>query len=276
MHYALPALDISVTHFRCPTFFFDMEGENAGICSGLSTSNKISLLYYGLFIVIFQFGWAIVQISHLALIPELTGNRSERTTLNGLRYLFTVLASLSVYGCVFAILKGDYNSKISSADIESYELLSLVIVCLGCVSAACFHLGTKEESSLPHLLHNDSSFTSANCISMSWSDWFKDIHFYQVGLLYMCSRLYINISQIYFPFYIQYSQEFGKRFVAIFPPVVCATGFLISLLMSIPRLNKHLDRKACYLIGCLLEVSADTVIYRGEAPEEPEPGGGDR
>ena len=34
------------------------------------------MLYYPFFIVIFQFGWAAVQISHLALITDLTSRSS--------------------------------------------------------------------------------------------------------------------------------------------------------------------------------------------------------
>jgi hypothetical protein len=32
------------------------------------------MLYYCCFIILFQFGWACVQISHLALITQLTGS----------------------------------------------------------------------------------------------------------------------------------------------------------------------------------------------------------
>ena len=42
-------------------------------------------LYYVPFIVIFQFGWASTQISHLSLIPELTDNENEKVTLNTIR-----------------------------------------------------------------------------------------------------------------------------------------------------------------------------------------------
>ena len=31
------------------------------------------MLYYSCFIVLFQFGWACVQISHLALVTQLSG-----------------------------------------------------------------------------------------------------------------------------------------------------------------------------------------------------------
>ena len=39
---------------------------------GLSPSTQ--MFYYSAFIVVFQFGWACVQISHLALITDLTSN----------------------------------------------------------------------------------------------------------------------------------------------------------------------------------------------------------
>lgn len=43
------------------------------------------IVWYAVFIAIFQFGWASVQISHLSLIPELTNNESERVGLNAIR-----------------------------------------------------------------------------------------------------------------------------------------------------------------------------------------------
>jgi hypothetical protein len=44
------------------------------------------LLYYGPFIVVFQFGWAATQIAHLSLIPELVTSDHEKVELTALRY----------------------------------------------------------------------------------------------------------------------------------------------------------------------------------------------
>lgn len=43
------------------------------------------IFYYSMFVIIFQFGWASVQISHLSLIPELTPNEHDRTKLTAIR-----------------------------------------------------------------------------------------------------------------------------------------------------------------------------------------------
>ena len=43
------------------------------------------ILYYACFIVVFQVGWATTQVSHLALIPQLTSDPNERVGLTSLR-----------------------------------------------------------------------------------------------------------------------------------------------------------------------------------------------
>ena len=53
-----------------------------------------SLVHCSIVIAIFQFGWAATQVSHLALIPQLTSVESERVELSALR-LVVALGSLS-------------------------------------------------------------------------------------------------------------------------------------------------------------------------------------
>jgi Na+/melibiose symporter-like transporter len=44
-------------------------------CVGCQDSDQYAqLIYYASFVVIFQFGWACIQISHLAMIPELVSS----------------------------------------------------------------------------------------------------------------------------------------------------------------------------------------------------------
>lgn len=50
-----------------------------------NASDWAVFIYYVPFVVIFQFGWASTQISHLSLIPELTEEESEKVTLNAIR-----------------------------------------------------------------------------------------------------------------------------------------------------------------------------------------------
>ena len=52
---------------------------------GDGTTAYAKVIYYVPFIVIFQFGWASTQISHLAMIPELSECKIEKVTLNAIR-----------------------------------------------------------------------------------------------------------------------------------------------------------------------------------------------
>ena len=53
--------------------------------------------YYMGFIIIFQWGWAFVQLSHLSLIPCLAETDVEKQDLNSKRYGMYVVAFIGVY-----------------------------------------------------------------------------------------------------------------------------------------------------------------------------------
>ena len=59
--------------------------------------------YYSAFVVLFQFGWATVQISHLSMIPDITSCENTRMTLTSVRYAATVMSNIFVY-CITWIL----------------------------------------------------------------------------------------------------------------------------------------------------------------------------
>ena len=50
-----------------------------------NSSQQIKMVYYCAFCIVLQFGFSSVQISHLALIPELTSNENEHTLLTSIR-----------------------------------------------------------------------------------------------------------------------------------------------------------------------------------------------
>ena len=51
-------------------------------CIGCNNASLLfQMAYFITFIVVFQFGWAASQVSHLAMIPELTPSQDERTGL---------------------------------------------------------------------------------------------------------------------------------------------------------------------------------------------------
>ena len=64
-------------------------------CITCSMSHESAqLVYYAAFVIIFQFGWAAVQISHLAAIPDIANSQNERTGLTAIRYSMTVASNI--------------------------------------------------------------------------------------------------------------------------------------------------------------------------------------
>ncbi|CAH8571474.1 unnamed protein product [Schistosoma bovis] len=85
--------------------------------SNISTLAK--MIYYLPLVAIFQAGWAAVQITHLALINELSMESSERTLLTSLRYLFTVLSNLLVYISTFLLLQHQHHVDNNNNNIRN-------------------------------------------------------------------------------------------------------------------------------------------------------------
>jgi Na+/melibiose symporter-like transporter len=55
-------------------------------------SFEMRFFYYSLFPALFNFGWAMVEVSHMALGPMLTCSRSRRDKLNNLRNTFSYIS----------------------------------------------------------------------------------------------------------------------------------------------------------------------------------------
>ncbi len=43
-----------------------------------------------------------------------------------------------------------------------------------------------------------------------WSDWLTSISFYKICMIYMLSRLYVNVTQVYTPLYLQDTLRLAK------------------------------------------------------------------
>ncbi|XP_071952603.1 major facilitator superfamily domain-containing protein 12-like isoform X1 [Antedon mediterranea] len=223
------------------------------------TTSIIKFVYYAPFIVIFQFGWASTQISHLALLPELTSNKSERTELNAIRYAFTIISNILVYTlCLILIdvIMKTSTGNLTPADKPQFMELSFLVVGIGLVFSCIFHIGTRENASI-----GNRSIQANNQRSkpMRWRCWLKQIQFYQVAMIYMCARLMVNISQVYIPMYLLETLQSNKDSVAIIPLVVYVSSFLASVFVKF--VNDHLGRKITYGIGALLILVACVCFY---------------
>ena len=66
----------------------------------------------------------------------------------------------------------------------------------------------------------------------------------------MSTRLFVNLSQVYLPLYLQESLELRSTYVATIPLVMYSSSFLVSRLMKF--LNNKAGRKLSFLIGAIV------------------------
>ncbi|XP_005405931.1 PREDICTED: major facilitator superfamily domain-containing protein 12 isoform X2 [Chinchilla lanigera] len=232
---------------------------------GASTPEWAALLYYGPFIVVFQFGWAATQIAHLSLIPELVTSDHEKVELTALRYAFTVVANIAVYGAAWLLLHLQASAhagpteditmagQLGDQDVPVFRNLSLAVVGVGAVFSLLFHLGTRERRRPRRVEEPDEHSPLVSPAArplLLWKHWLQEPAFYQVGILYMTTRLIVNLSQTYMAMYLTYSLHLPKRFIATIPLVMYLSGFFSSFLMK--PLNRCIGRNFTYFAGLLV------------------------
>ena len=119
----------------------------------LAPTPKAAVL--GLFAALFNVGWAAVQVSHMALVPELTRDEGERVQLNSARYAFTVLSNCAVFLVMLGLLPTAASASDTSPDAQYkqprvYQQLALVVLGVGLACSAVF-LGLGWEPTAQQL-----------------------------------------------------------------------------------------------------------------------------
>ena len=157
--------------------------------SSSTSSLALLVLYYAFFIVIFQWAWASVQVSHLALVPELSRDSNERVYLNSLRSIATILSNVTVFCLAFTILHTCSSTQpIGPDDVGSFWTLAVVVVAVGAVFSLLFVCGVPEPQ--PRKKREGQKVRE-------WYHWFAELGFYQTMIVYTCTRLMVNVSQTY-------------------------------------------------------------------------------
>ncbi|XP_075887413.1 major facilitator superfamily domain-containing protein 12a [Nelusetta ayraudi] len=251
-------------------------------CLGCSSATPqwASLTYFVPFIIIFQFGWAATQISHLSLIPELVSCEHAKVELTAYRYAFTVIANITVYALaylLFHVQAGEDDDPLSDslgpADIPIFRNLALIVLGIGALFSLLFHLGTNEgrrdqrgEGEEPEEEEEGEKEKEEDgeqkpllrrpknpSVLLQWKCWLRQQSFYQVALLYMSTRLIVNLSQTYISMYLLNTLGLHKKFIATIPLVMYLSGFLSSFIMK--PLSKLIGKCLTYFVGLLLILS---------------------
>ncbi|NXU76604.1 MFS12 protein, partial [Oreotrochilus melanogaster] len=196
------------------------------------------------------------------------------------RYAFTVMANITVYGLAWLLLnfqvdQPDRTEHLGIQDVPIFRDLSLLVVALGALFSLVFHLGTKENPYPPGSqpqMEESTSLLQKEPVSpprplLIWKDWLLEPAFYQVAMLYMATRLIVNLSQTYIGMFLTNSLLLPKKYIATIPLVMYISGFLSSFLMK--PVNEWIGRNLTYFMGILVILAfASWVTLAGQMGAE--------
>ncbi|KAK9497934.1 hypothetical protein O3M35_003832 [Rhynocoris fuscipes] len=239
-------------------------------CLGCQHSpSYVQLIYYNFFVIFFQFGWAAVQVAHLALVPDLTPDDNERTSLLSLRNTFTVLSNIAVYSVAFAVLEvsnsGKAESRLTPDDLVKFQMIILIICGVGAITSLFFCFTVKEVSNEPLITRDNEQPTDSNnptvATRTSISGLFSRFSLYQVAWVYMTTRIFCNVVQSLIPLYLHETLKLDAESIAIIPFIMYVSSLVTSLLSS--WLNATLGRKVTYTLGGVICVAAAIWVSLG-------------
>ncbi|CAI0552665.1 unnamed protein product [Linum tenue] len=214
-------------------------------CRIFSTSSVVETTSYSVAAAIFNMGWAAAQVSHMAMVNCISLNSTSRVVLTSCRNAFTMVANLSLYAIalvVFSVITGK-----SHADIQNqYRWIAYSSIFIGCCFVGIFHFGTKEPRLKMSIHGNDH-------MRISWAYWFKKALYYQVGIVYVLTRLVQNVSQAYLAFYVIQDLHMAQSAKALVPAIIYISSFVVSIMMQeVSWTGQRL--KAYFSIGGILWV----------------------
>ncbi|KAG8298532.1 Major facilitator super domain-containing protein 12 [Homalodisca vitripennis] len=219
---------------------------------------------------VFQSGWAVMQIAHLSRLPELTTLTEERAKLTVHvrecvtdmflynRYTASMAAHILVYFVAWALLSSSHamNMKLVGPS-DSWRFLDLAIVTsvIGLIVTMVFHSALKTTRGLFPRLPRKQEILSLQAKSLKF---FRSPHLYSVAVIYTSSRLFMTLSLVYIPLFINetvLSQVGTLATVPLASFLVSAFAALIVKLCSVHcgglRITYLIGSAFC-LLGCVL------------------------
>ncbi|KAK6642685.1 hypothetical protein RUM43_004187 [Polyplax serrata] len=226
------------------------------------TQLALAATYFALLVTVFQVGWAMVQISHLAIIPDITPDKNERANLTAIRYTANVGAYVFVFLITWFILHVTHGShaSIGSEDAYKFKAVALLGLSVGGVCTVIFHIVLKTPDALKPIAKSQSTKKFSTWITVI-GEYFKAPLLYQVTLVYFASRMLLTISLVYMPLYLVESVGKEEEFIATVPLVSYIGSLVASLLMRQFRTLFH--TKTYYIMGTILSIVASVWIGVG-------------
>ena len=110
--------------------------------------------------------------------------------------------------------------------------------------------GKRRLSIVSNTLSTLPIETSLNVNRMEIFRWFLEPQVYLVAGIYMSSRLFVNVSQSYIIFFVQYTVALSEEMIAIIPLMMYIAGIVVSFGLKI--LTDKLGYKKGFVLSCVV------------------------
>ncbi|KAG5678987.1 hypothetical protein PVAND_008597 [Polypedilum vanderplanki] len=233
-----------------------------------------TLFYFFIMIIFFQCGWATVQISHLAIIPEYSNTEKDRSELNAVRFSFTILSNISVFIVAFIFLKGKNpeSEEIGSEEFEIFRNIILILTLCGGITTILFHISLscnsnytqrrREKKTESSLNGNNDDIASSKTLLVIMNV-LTNLELYKVAFLYTFSRLFLLNCLFFIPIWINElmkmkTGQLDTTAIAITPLILFASSFAVAILLKF--ISQDIPQEVVYSVGSFISIFGCIII----------------
>lgn len=230
---------------------------------------SLLLMYFSAAIIIFQIGWAIVQIAHLSLIPEISPYAEERSQLTAHRYIASMVSHILVYMIAWLYLsssQGITETLIGPKDAWRFQHIAFISSGLGLFCTATFHFVLKTRQA-DNLQKPDRSEKLQKQLKEKLLYFFKSSGLYKIAIIYTSSRLFMTLTLVYIPLYIN-EMVLSETSSLATVPLIC---FIVSATtaMAVKNLSKCCGGyKMAYIFGSIVCIIGCAIVQLNNIKSE--------
>ena len=161
-------------------------------------------VWYVVWPMIFNVGWAAVQVSHMSVLNSLTYCQAKRDQMINSRNGFTYAANIAMLSFSLALFIFEKHS------LMQFRVLSITCAVLGSIASLFYMFHINEKSLAAEAISKEQQFQSMPSHDLSferskqldWKAWLRMPQFYNCGLIYMSSRVALNVTATLMPLYL--------------------------------------------------------------------------
>ncbi|XP_054167887.1 major facilitator superfamily domain-containing protein 12-like [Oppia nitens] len=122
--------------------------------------------------------------------------------------------------------------------------------------------GRPSICALPEPMDQDMErYLKSKAGQKRWTHWLKSLNFWKITAMYTMARMFVNLSQVYIPLYLQDTLQMPKNTIAIIPFATYVAGLVCSF--AAKPLSARLGTRWVLLIGTAFGVASCVWMWIG-------------